>query len=44
MLRLFEDMQWYNEYENLLSINDSFDFALKTILNGIQGLQRGMER
>lgn len=43
-LQGFSSIQIHGGYGNPLSINDSFDFALKTILNGIHDLQGGMEK
>ena len=41
-LQGFSSIESHGGYGNPLSINDSFDFALKTILNGIHDLQGGM--
>ena len=38
-LQGFSSIESHGGYGNPLSINDSFDFALKTILNGIHDLQ-----
>ena len=38
-LQGFSSIESHGGYGNPLSINDSFDFALKTILNGIDDLQ-----
>ena len=43
-LQGFSSIESHSGYGNPLSTNDSFDFALKTILNGIHDLQRGMEK
>lgn len=40
-LQGFSSIEIHSGYGNPLSINDSFDFALKTILNGIHKLQGG---
>jgi len=42
-LQGFSSIESHGGYGNPLSINDSFDFALKTILNGIHDLQGEME-
>lgn len=41
-LQGFSSIENHGGYGNPLSLNDSFDFALKTILNGIHDLQGGM--
>lgn len=43
-LQGFSSTETHGGYGNPLSINDSFDFALKTILNGIHDLQGEMEK
>ena len=43
-LQGFSSIESHGGYGNPLSINDSFDFALKTILNGIHDLQGEMEK
>lgn len=43
-LQGFSSIESHGGYGNPLSINDSFDFALKTIVNGIHDLQGGMEK
>ena len=40
-LQGFSSIEIHSGFGNPLSINDSFDFALKTILNGIHDLQGG---
>ena len=42
-LQGFSSIESHDGYGNPLSINDSFDFALKTILKGIHDLQGGTE-
>ena len=42
-LQGFSSIESHGGYGNPLSLNDSFDFALKTILNGIHDLQEGIE-
>lgn len=42
-LQGFSSIESHGGYGNPLPINDSFDFALKTILNGIYDLQGEME-
>lgn len=41
-LQGFSSIESHGGYGNPLSLNDSFDFALKAILNGIHDLQGGM--
>ncbi len=41
-LQGFSSIESHGGYGNPLSLNESFDFALKTILNGIHDLQGGM--
>lgn len=43
-LQGFSSVESHGGYGNPLSVNDSFDFALKTMLNGIHDLQGGMEK
>lgn len=43
-LQGFSSIESHGGYGNPLSINDSFDFALKTILNGIHDLQGGTKQ
>lgn len=40
----FSSIESHGGYGNPLSINDSFDFALKTIMNGIHDLQGGQKK
>ncbi len=43
-LQGFSSIESHGGYGNPLSINDSFDFALRTILNGIHDLQMEAEK
>ena len=40
-LQGFSSIESHGGYGNPVSLNDTFDFALKTILQGIRGLQGG---
>lgn len=43
-LQGFSSIESHDGYGNPMSLNDSFDFALKTIINGIHYLQGGTEK